>query len=153
MGQAIAIGAEAALRSAVGEAFLDLSEADWTVPQPFVTITPQAGHPLRDVVVILDLDKATTGAATILTTQEIAFRVSRKVDGTNWRAEQTTTPAAGSTLDGLSQRLDIGPVGVDEEVRVEVFLDTEASAADLEAPFVVYWRGEPPTIVAATETV
>ena len=52
--------------AATGETVIDEGDYDWTTAYPAIlTIAPAAGAPLAGVVVQLDLDKVTTGFATI----------------------------------------------------------------------------------------
>jgi hypothetical protein len=134
---------------ATGEADIDVSAADYTAWQALLTIAPQAGLPIKMVMVSLDLDKATTGYATLYTTETIQFAVARKTDGTNWRRDEetVTTAVAGDAADGFSVDVPIGPVGENEQARIEVKLSAE-NANDVEFPYAVYYDGSEPTITA-----
>lgn len=122
---------------------------------PLITIEPAASAPLRNVKVCIDLDKATTGFAAVESTATIQFRVARKVDGTNWRGAETgsgptkiSAAVAGDNADGEMVELDIGPVGVTEDVRIEAKMSADATA-DMELPYAVMYEG----IAAPTITV
>lgn len=138
------------IAESTGEADIDESEADYTSYQALLTLTPAAGAPLRDVKVVIDLDKVTTGWADRGTTETIQFAIARKVDGTNWRRDtnNATTAVVANNADDLAVTLDIGAVGVTEEARIEVVLSAEVGA-DTELPYVVYYAASAdPTITA-----
>lgn len=130
--------------AATGEADIDISAADYTNWQNLIAIEPAAGAPLLHCRIVFDLDKATTGWAAVATTHTIQFAVSRKVDGTNYRRADNSsnvvpgTALAGDNADGDCVILDIGPVGVTEDVRIEVKVSAEPGA-DVEIPYSVYY--------------
>ena len=112
------------------------------------TITPAANSPLSDVKYIVDLDKASTGFGAVESTATIQFRIARKVDGTNWRGAQTGSPAdqISATITGTNAaagnsmvELNIGSVGVTEEVRIEFIMSADATA-DMELPDAVIYK-------------
>lgn len=128
------------LRSNTGEVDIDIDQADYTSLQTLLTITPAAGAPLQDVVVVLDCAKAATGFVAGHAAQTIQFVVERKVDGSNWRGDTATTAVAANAMgDETAKLLNIGPVGVTEEVRIGVVLSAE-NAVDVEFPYVAYYR-------------
>jgi hypothetical protein len=135
-------------RESIGEADIDVSEADYTAFIALMTITPAAGAPLFDLKVHFDIAKDVTGLVAGYTTETIQFCVSRKIDGTNWRRDRqsyTTATAANATgFQGVS--VDVGYVGVDEEVRIEVLVSAEQ--ADVEMPYAAYYK----SFAAATFT-
>lgn len=127
--------------SAAGEADIDIDAADYTSFQALLTITPNATTPLESTEVFLDLAKATTGFVAGHTTETIQFAVARKIDGTNWRRDYggMTTAVAANAAGLQGMKIDIGHVGPDEEVRVEVVLSAE-NAVDVEIPYIVYYK-------------
>lgn len=147
-GTGTALGANESLvdvlsvREDIGEADIDVSEADYTSFQALITITPNATSPMEDVEIYFDLAKATTGFVAGHTTETIQFAVARKIDGTNWRRDiDSSTTARAANVSGLQgQRVYIGHIGPDEEARVEVVLSAE-NAVDVELPYALYYRG------------
>jgi hypothetical protein len=140
------VGASA-IKVATGTADIDVSAGDYTAFLNLVTVAPATGAPLANVQIVFDLALATTGFAALHTTETIQFAVARKVDGTNWRtdAEQVTTAITGTNAAGRSVTLDIGGVGVSEQVRIMVVLSAEA--ADTELPFaLIYSASAAPTV-------
>lgn len=132
-----------------GEADIDIDQADYTSAQALLTIAPDRCE-LRNVVVVFDLAKATTGFAGQHTTETVAFHIQRKVDGTNWRTELGTKTSAvtGTNAAGGAERVTIGHVGFGEQARVMVVLSAE-NAVDVEFPYALYYEGaEPPTLTA-----
>lgn len=111
------------------------------------TIAPAADAPLRNCRIVFDLAKATTGYAAVESTATIQLRIARKIDGTNWRGQAAQEAALSGTLAaGRCQTLDIGPIGVGEQVRIEAIMSADATA-DMELPYVFYYEGEAaPTI-------
>jgi len=128
------------LRVHTGTTDADISAGDLTSQTVCLTIEPAANTALRDVKVVFDLDKATTGWSTNHTTETIQFLVARKVDGTNWRVDiqGATTATSGTASDKKSMTVDIGAVGPDEDVRVYLILSAEG--LDFELPYVCYYR-------------
>lgn len=121
----------------------DIDDSAQTETTPFVilTIAPAVGAPLQDVEVILDLAKATTGFAAVESTVTVQFAIARKVDGTNWRRAAYVEAALSGTLAaGRSMRLSIGNVGVTEQAAVFAVFSADVTA-DMEIPYVVYYRG------------
>lgn len=135
----------------VDEAVLDEGEADWTDPQDLIVITPAADKPLHSAVLYLDLDKATSGFATLATTEELTLTVLRKVDGTNWRVTQTLAAVAGDNADALALTVTLGVVGEDEEVKVQAALSAEVDGSQvIDLPFVLYYLAAgAPTVTPA----
>ncbi len=135
---------------ATGTADIDDSVQDesagWVA---LLTIEPAAGAPLAEVVVCLDLDKATTGFGAVETSATIQFRIARKIDGTLWRGAQTGSPAdqLSAAISGSNAaagdamvELRVGSVGVTEDVRIELKMSADATA-DMEIPYAVMYRG------------
>ncbi len=117
---------------------------------PILTIAPAAGAPLRNVKVVLDLAKATTGFAAVESTATINFRIARKVDGTNWRGGNPVLSAAlsGTLAAGRSVEIDVGSVGPTEQARIEYIMSADATA-DMELPYAINYEGmTAPTVTA-----
>jgi hypothetical protein len=139
----------AALPSLSGTTDIDDSVQDESAAW-FVLLTIAPSAPIRDVRVIFDLDKDTTGFADVESSATIQFRVARKVDGTNWRGDQAseTTALAGDDATGQSIEINVGPVSVDEDARIEALMSADATA-DMELPYLIYYEGSvAPTVTA-----
>ena len=132
------------LESAAGEADIDISAADYTGYVALLTVAPAASSPLFDCYIDFDLNKATTGWDNVSTAADtIDLCAAAKIDGTNYRgiANATQVAAAGNGTLALNingVRLNIGPVGVDEDVVVYVKLSVER--ADVQIPYRVFYR-------------
>lgn len=114
------------------------TETSWF---PILTIAPASGAPLADVVVSIDLAKATTGYAAIESSATIQLRVARKIDGTNWRGRAAQEAALSGTLAaGRSQEIVVGDVGVNEQVRIEAIMSADATG-DMELPYAITYKG------------
>lgn len=122
------------------------TETSWF---PILTITPSSGAPLADVVVAIDLAKATTGFAAVESSVTLQLRVARKIDGTNWRGRAAQEAALSGTLAaGRSQELVVGDVGVTEAVRIEALFSGDVTA-DMELPYAITFKGTTaPTVTA-----
>ena len=134
----------------IGEADIDIDQADYTAYQNLIEIAPQGGKNLNDLQIVFDLDKTTTGFADGHAAETVQFAVARKVDGTNWRIDDSsgTPPTSGNNAVERALTLNIGSVGFDESVRVYVKLSAE-NAVDVEFPYAVYYGGlAAPTITA-----
>jgi len=133
------------MRVVDGTADIDTSAADYTGWVNLIEILPNDNNALQDVRIVIDLDKATTGFADAsgYDTETIQISIARKVDGTNYRtATNLAVPAtaiAADDADGLSIEIDIGEVGPTEDLQIRVKLSAEA-AADVELPFILYYR-------------
>jgi hypothetical protein len=146
-----------------GETDVDVSEADYTAIAgiALLTIAPQAGTVLTDVVVDLDFLKDTTGLFVVNTTQTVQIMIQSKIDGTNWRtiahwpATSSTlglaVPDAAADLDALddspAKRFYIGTVSAAQQARIAITLSAE-TGGDAEVPYAVYYKGVAPTITA-----
>jgi hypothetical protein len=135
----------------------DIDDSVQTESTPFtiLTIAPATGAPLADVRVFFDLNKATTGFGAVETTATIAFYIRRKVDGTNFRAEPisaTTTGTVAGTAPAKLWKLDIGDVGVDEDVDIQAVMSADATT-DMEIPYAVYYKGRSAPTVTAINAV
>jgi len=128
-------------KTIVGETDIDDSAQTETTAWPILTIAPAAGAPLRDVEVIIDLAKVTTGYATVESTATIQLAVARKIDGTNWRREAYVEGALSGTLAaGRSQKLVVGSIGVDEQVRIYAVMSADATG-DMQLPYIINYCG------------
>lgn len=142
---------------ATGETVIDEGDYDWTADYPaLLTIVPAAGAPLADVVVHLDMAKAATGFAAGYVAQTIQFYIERRIDGTNWRRSAGVLAAAlaGNAAALRDVPIEIGSVGVTEQVRITAALSAEVSgAAETEIPFALYYKGmAAPTVTPLTAT-
>ncbi len=126
-----------------GETDIDDSiQAENTAYYPILTIAPAAGAPLRNVKVIIDLAKVTTGFAAVESAATINLRVARKVDGTNWRGDTAVLAAAlsGTLAAGRCVEINVGAVGVTEQARIEIIMSADATS-DMELPYNVIYEG------------
>lgn len=134
------------LEVSTGTAYINSASADYTAWTNLLEINPTADQALWDVVIVLDLDKATTGFAdsTGYDTETISFAIARKVDGSNWRTCQNlaTTAIAADNADDRCVELVVGPVSPDEDLRVMVKLSAEVTggSSDVGIPYVIYYR-------------
>lgn len=120
---------------------IDDSVQTETTPYNILTIAPAAGFPLTDVSVVIDLAKATTGFAAVESSATIQLAIARKVDGTNWRREAYNEAAlSGTNAASRCQRLNIGDVGVNEQVAIFAVFSADVSA-DMELPYAVTYKG------------
>lgn len=118
----------------------DASQTE-TTAFAILTIAPAAGAPLVDVEIMLDLAKATTGFAAVESSATVQFRISRKIDGTNWRGEVYQEAALSGTLAaGRAARLYLGTVGVTEGARIEAVFSADVTA-NMVIPYIVQYKG------------
>ena len=129
----------------------DIDDSVNTETTPFValTIAAPSSRELRDVVVIFDMNKATTGWGVVETTASIQFAVGRTIDGTNYRfAEYVPSTALTGSIaaDGRSITVNVGDIPAGHTVRI--YADASADVtADIELPYQVMYRGaSAPTI-------
>lgn len=124
-----------------GTTDIDDSVQTESTPYSILTIAPAAGAPLADVEVVFDLAKATTGFAAVESSATIQFAVARKVDGTNWRREAYVEAAlSGTNAAGRAMRVNVGHVGVTEQVQVFIVMSADATA-DMELPYALSYKG------------
>lgn len=129
-------------RIATGTTGIDDSVQTETTAWVILTIVPATGAPLMNTKVVFDLNKATDGYGAVETTATIAFQIGRKIDGTNWRAgpvSATTTGTVAAVSPGKSFEIDVGDVGVTEQVRIYAVMSADATA-DMNLPYVVSYR-------------
>lgn len=132
-----------------GEADIDVSEAVYTGYVELLRIEPVAA--IRDLVVDLDFNKATTGwdaVSTASDTLDIAIFV--KVDGTNYRYVEGATQlvaVGGAAHTTAGRRFKIGAVDTTEDISIRVKLSAERG--DIEIPYRINYCSETaPTITA-----
>lgn len=126
-----------------GTTDIDDSVQTETTTWNILTIAPATGYPLRNVRVVFDLNKATTGFGAVETSATINFRVARKVDGTNWRVGQDILATAMSgtvAAAGRSVEIDVGAVSVTEQARIYAVMSADATD-DMELPYIVIYEG------------
>lgn len=128
-------------KTIVGTTDIDDSVQTETTPYAILTIAPAAGAPMADVEVIVDLAKATTGFAAVETSITVQLAIARKVDGTNWRREAYVEAALSGTLAaGRAMRLNVGSIGVTEQVQIFAVFSADVTA-DMELPYIVNYKG------------
>lgn len=143
------------VRELRGDTDIDGSEQDESAAWfTVLTLVPKSDILLGRVR--LDLDKATTGFATVETTATIQFRVARQIDGTNQRGAESTSSlfdqisvaVAGDNADGEYIALNIGPIGKDETVLIQALMSANTTN-DIEIPYLVEVEAKAePTITA-----
>ena len=134
-----------------GTTDIDDSVQTETTTWNILTIAPATDAPLRNVRVVFDMNKSTTGFGAVESTATINFRIGRKIDGTNWRFSQDVlaTAMTGTVASaGRSVEIDVGAVSVTEQVRIYAIMSADATS-DMELPYMVIYEGrEAPTITA-----
>lgn len=144
-----------------GTTDIDVSAADYTTVGgiAFLTIVPD--HATCEVIVDIDMLKATTGLLVVNTTETVQIMMQSAIDGTNWRTIQgwpaassmtgLTVPDAAQDLDALddspAKRFVFGPVGPTQGCRLTITLSAE-TGGDAEIPYVVYVKGGSATVTA-----
>lgn len=128
-------------KTIAGTTDIDDSVQTETTPYAILTIEPAAGSPLREVEVIFDLAKATTGFAAVETAVTIQLCVARKVDGTNWRREAYVEAAlSGTNAAGRAMKVPVGSIGVTEDVAIFAVFSADVTG-DMEIPYVINYVG------------
>lgn len=128
-------------KTIAGTTDIDDSVQAETTPYAILTIEPAAGSPLREVEVIFDLAKATTGFAAVETAVTIQLCVARKVDGTNWRREAYVEAAlSGTNAAGRAMKVPVGSIGVTEDVAIFAVFSADVTG-DMEIPYVINYVG------------
>ena len=125
-----------------GTADIDISAAVYTGWVTLLTIVASAGEVLKDLEVVLDLAKATTGFAATHTSETIQATVGTYPDGTNLRAMSNLATAAQAGTASASTGLRLAVEYVDD-VGIAVMVKLSAEAADCEIPYAVTYRGRP----------
>lgn len=121
---------------------IDDSAQTETTPYSILTIAAPADAPLADVIVYLDLAKATTGFAAVESSATVQFAVARKVDGTNFRREAYNEAAlSGTNAANRCQRINVGPLAAGETVAIYAVFSADVTA-DMEIPYQVSYRGQ-----------
>lgn len=132
---------------ATGTTDIDDSIQTETTPYSILTIAAPATVPVSEVVVWLDLAKATTGFAAVETSATVQFAVTRKVDGTNYRREAYNEAAlSGTNAASRCQKIVVGDLAAGETVAIYAVFSADVTA-DMEIPYKVSYRAtEAPTI-------
>lgn len=118
----------------------DASQTE-TTPFALITIAPAAGAPLRDVEVVIDLAKASTGFGAVETSITVQFAVARKVDGANWRRDAYLEAALSGTLAvGRSAKIPVGIIGVTEQVAIYAVFSADVTT-NIVLPFIINYCG------------
>lgn len=125
-----------------GTTDVDVSASDYTSFVTLLTMEPNDSQVMHDVLVVFDLDKATTGFSDVVSNGiTMEFAVARKVDGTNYRTDiaQVSTAINPANTDGSSFTLDLGTVTPTEDARIMVRVGSEQDG-DFELPYAVTYR-------------
>jgi len=132
------------MTSSIGTASINSGTATYTNWQPLVTVVPQTGQAMQDVRFVVDLDAATTGIASTLTSQTLQFTIARKVDGTNWRYSNNVATSALSGTNSSKQSIELacGLVGPTETVALAVKASSMTGVAVMTVPSAVYYRSQ-----------
>jgi len=143
------------LQKTTGTATVNSATANYANWQPLITLTPDPNHSLADVVLVLDLNQATTGFGAVYTSATINVTWARKVDGTNWRFETNKATGtisgttAGAATGGLAVELTT-PEAAPGEILACSIVISSVNATNVTIPFVVYYKaGAKATITAA----
>ncbi len=128
-------------KTITGTTDIDDSAQTETTAFPILTIAPAAGAPMRDVEIIIDLAKATTGFAAVESSITVQFAIARKIDGTNWRREAYVEAAlSGTNAANRAAKLPVGIIGVTEQVRVYALFSSDVTG-DMELPYIINYCG------------
>jgi hypothetical protein len=132
-----------------GEADVDVSAAVYTGYVELMRIEPVAA--IRDLVVDLDFNKATTGWDAVSTASDtLDVAIFAKVDGTNYRYVEGATQlvaVGGAAHTTAGRRFKIGAVDTTEDISIRVKLSAERS--DFEVPYRINYCSETaPSITA-----
>ena len=139
--------------TSTGTTDIDITAAVYTGFIVCLTVAAPTGG-LRDLVIDLDWDKATTGVNEVATNSDtLDSHIQVSPDGTNYVAVEemtqiTLTGTAGSIADGKNgHRYKVGALSSGGSVKVMVKLSAERS--DAEIPYRVTYSGlGTPTITA-----
>lgn len=126
-----------------GTTDIDDSVQTETTAWVILTIDAPASEPLREVAVIFDMNKATTGFGAVETTCTAQFAVARKIDGTNYRFEGLVPSTAMSGTVAATNRaitVPIGDIPAGQTVRIYLVLSADATS-DMELPYEVFYKG------------
>ena len=142
------------LKVITGVTDVDISAAVYTGYIAILTIEPAAGEDLKDLIIDLDFDKATSGVNEVATNNDtLDCCVQIKADGTNYvgvdaMTQKTLTGTAGSIANGLGgHRFKIG--ALDSTSAVKVLVKLSAERADAEIPYRITYVGRlAPTVTA-----
>ena len=140
-----------------GTTDIDITAADYTAYVLALTIVPATGESLRDLVIDLDFDKATTGVNEVATAADVLdCKMDIMIDGTNYigveaMSQITLTGTAGSIADGVGgHRFKVGALDSTSAVKIFVKIDTERE--DAEIPYRITYRSKTaPTITPVVE--
>ena len=132
-----------------GEADIDISAAVYTGYVELLRIEPVST--IRDLVVDLDFNKATTGWDAVSTASDtLDVAVFVKVDGTNYRYVEGATQlvaVGGAAHTTAGRRFKLGAVDVTEDISIRVKLSAERG--DVEVPYRINYCSESaPTVTA-----
>jgi hypothetical protein len=132
-----------------GEADVDVSAAVYTGYVELMRIEPVAA--IRDLVIDLDFNKATTGWDAVSTASDtLDVAIFAKVDGTNYRYVEGATQlvaVGGAAHTTAGRRFKIGAVDTTEDISIRVKLSAERS--DFEVPYRINYCSETaPSITA-----
>lgn len=134
-----------------GTTDIDISAAVYTGMIDILTIVPQAGESLKDLMIDLDFDKATTGVNEVATNEDtLDCALYIAVDGTNYcgveaMTQKTLTGTAG--IEGGGHRFKVGTLDSTSKIKIKVKLSAER--ADAEIPYRITYLGrKAPTVTA-----
>lgn len=141
------------MTSSIGTASLNSATATYTNWQPLITITPVPGQALQDLRIVIDLDQASTGVATQLTSQTLQFTTFRKIDGTNTRYANNLATTALSGTNSSKQSIELigGLAGPTETVGLAVKASSMTGLAVATIPYVIYYRSQSRVTVTAAQ--
>lgn len=121
----------------------DIDDSVQTESTAFVLLTIKANAALRDVEVVLDLDKDTTGFGAVETAVTIQFQVGRLIDGSNYKLGnfQPLVALSGTlAATNRAQSVIVGDMAAGETVRIYAVTSADVTS-DLEIPYECRFRG------------
>ena len=142
------------LKVLTGVTDIDISAAVYTGYIAILTIVPATNEDLKDLVIDLDFDTATTGVNEVATNADtLDCLLQVKADGTNYVGMEAMTQiiltgTAGSIVNGIGgHRFKVG--ALDSANAVKVLVKLSAERADAEIPYRITYIGKTaPTVTA-----
>jgi hypothetical protein len=132
-----------------GEADIDVSASVYTAYVELLKIEPVAA--IRDLVIDLDFNKATTGWDAVSTASDtLDVAVFVKIDGTNYRYVEGATQlvaVGGGAHTTAGRRFKLSAVDVTEDISIRVKLSAERG--DIEIPYRINYSSETAPVITA----
>ena len=132
-----------------GEADIDVSAAVYTAYVELLRIEPVTA--IRDLVIDLDFNKATTGWDAVSTASDtLDVAVFVKIDGTNYRYIEGATQlvaVGGAAHTTAGRRFKLNAIDVTEDISIRVKLSAERG--DIEIPYRINYSSETAPVITA----